>query len=237
LVEGGPYWIEYCWCGKVFRESTKSSSERDARKLLKTTMEEIKRPIFIGPSEHKLGIGDLETKVLADYRKHNRKSHKTVEFCFKPLKASLRLTELSTEGQRGTEIRGRTSGRWRRTIHCKPRIGISTKGFKLLLADGEISTVPAIRLLEGENVRSGFIQKPEFDKLLAHLSCADAQDIVEFLYNSAGDPVRRKHWRTQTRGKMFTTRTCDPLSHGVKSQSSCTGINTSAYSGRLVAPE
>ena len=36
----------------------------------------------------------------------------------------------------------------------------------MLFEAGEISTMPAIKLLSGENVRQGFIEKADFDKLL-----------------------------------------------------------------------
>jgi hypothetical protein len=87
MVESGPYWIAYCRRGKPFRESAKTTNEKEARKLLKRRLEEIKRPVYVGPSENKLGIEDLEKKIVADYEKHNRRSKQTVEFCFMPLKA------------------------------------------------------------------------------------------------------------------------------------------------------
>ena len=59
------------------------------------------------------------------------------------------------------------------------------RGFKLFLKAGEISTIPAIQLLEGENVREGFVNAGDFDKLLTRLPSDDARDIVEFLFNSA----------------------------------------------------
>jgi hypothetical protein len=87
VVESGPYWIQYCRRGNVLRESAKTTSEKEAKKFLKKRLEEIKSPVFVGPSENKLGIEDLEKKVLADYEKNNRRSKRTVEFCFKSLKA------------------------------------------------------------------------------------------------------------------------------------------------------
>jgi hypothetical protein len=87
VVETGPYWIAYCRRGKQLRESAKTTDEKKARRFLKRRLDEIKQPVFVGPSEQRLGIEDVERKVLADYDKHGRRSKKTVEFCFKPLKA------------------------------------------------------------------------------------------------------------------------------------------------------
>ena len=87
MVDRGPYWIAYCRRGKPFRESAKTLSEKAAYRFLRKRLDEIKRPTYVGPSENKLGIEDVEKKVLADYEKNNRRSKKTVGFCFKPLKA------------------------------------------------------------------------------------------------------------------------------------------------------
>jgi len=47
----------------------------------------------------------------------------------------------------------------------------------------DISAMPVITLLSGENVREGFIEKADFDKLLQNLPEED-REIVSFLYNS-----------------------------------------------------
>lgn len=47
--------------------------------------------------------------------------------------------------------------------------------------------MPKVKLLEGENVREGFLNKPEFEAVVEQLS-PDVRDVVRFLYNSA--------WRT-----------------------------------------
>jgi integrase len=81
--------------------------------------------------------------------------------------------------------------------------------FKLLQESGEVSIPPMIKLLSGENVRAGFIDKPAFDKLLDRLASDDARDIVEFLYNSAWRSREAKtlEWRDVDRdGGMVRLR-------------------------------
>jgi integrase len=57
-------------------------------------------------------------------------------------------------------------------------------GFKLLFDAREISVYPKVKLLAGENIREGFINRPDFDAIYAALP-PDVQDIVKFLYLSA----------------------------------------------------
>ena len=58
-------------------------------------------------------------------------------------------------------------------------------GFKLMLKAGDISAIPAvIELLQGENVRKGFLAPAEFVSLSAKIPDADVRDLVAFLYNA-----------------------------------------------------
>jgi integrase len=210
IVESGPYWIAYCRRGKPFRESAKTTNEKAAHKLLKRRLDEIKRPVCVGPSENKLGIEDLEKKVLADYEKNNRRSKKTVEFCFKPLKAFftfdrlIDITPSRIEQYQNARLAQKAA---RATVNRE--CAYLRRGYKLLLKAGEISTIPAIQLLEGEHIREGFINPGDFDKLLKHLPSNDARDIVEFLFNSAwrSEEAMSLKWRDVDRdGGMIRLR-------------------------------
>jgi len=57
--------------------------------------------------------------------------------------------------------------------------------------------MPAIKLLSGENVRQGFIEKADFDKLLTHLPSDDDRDIIGFLYHSGwrSGEAKSLEWR------------------------------------------
>ena len=198
VIETGPYWISYCRRGKEIRESTKTLNERSARQFLKRRLDEIKRPVFIGPSEQKLGIEDLEKKILADYEKQCRKSVKSVKFRFKRLKAFFtfdRLTDITPSRIERYQSARLAEGARRATINRE--CAYLRRGFKLLFEAGEISTMPAIKLLSGENVRQGFIEKADFDKLLTRLPSDDDRDIIGFLYHSGwrSGEAKSLEWR------------------------------------------
>jgi hypothetical protein len=69
LVRRGPvYWTAYYHRGKEHRESTRSDSETQARKLLKKRLGEIGRGRLIGPQEEKVTFEDLAADILRDYQ-------------------------------------------------------------------------------------------------------------------------------------------------------------------------
>src|SRR5262249_28537245 len=54
-----------------------------------------------------------------------------------------------------------------------------------LIEGDRLSTMPKVKLLEGENVRENFLGVADFAAVLADIKNEDTRDIVAFLYNSA----------------------------------------------------
>jgi len=185
VYKRGPVcWIYYCKRGHVFRESAHTTDEDKARKFLNRRLKEREKPTFVGPKEDRLTMDDLEAKILADYREHNRRSAATVTHCLKRVKelfAFDRLVDITTPRVAQYQKMRLSEGAERSTINRE--MAYLRRGFKLLVEAKEISEAPVIKLLEDENVREGFINKADFDNLVENLD-PQAQDIVIFLYNS-----------------------------------------------------
>jgi integrase len=184
---GAIWWIAYSRNAHEMRESSQSTEDREARKLLRRRLEELKKPEFVGPAEKKLDLEDLEQKLKADYIRHGRKSWKTVTHCLKPVKAYfgydrlLAITASRIEAYQDSRL---TKGKARATVNRE--ITYLLHGFRLLLKAHEISYVPQVKLLEGENVREGFSNRPEFEDLVSNMKGSDVtKDTVRFLYCSA----------------------------------------------------
>jgi integrase len=184
---GAIWWVAYSRNGHEMRESSQSKDERDARKLLRRRLEELKKPEFVGPAEKKLDLNDLEKKLKSDYTRHGRKSWTTVTHCLKPVKAYfgydrlLAITASRIEAYQDCRLK---EGRARATVNREVRYLLH--GFRLLFKAHEISYVPEVKLLEGENVREGFTNRPEFEELVSNMKVAEpTKDIVRFLYCSA----------------------------------------------------
>jgi hypothetical protein len=71
---GKVWWIKYSRDGKPFPESSDSTRERDARKLLRKRLGEIASGRFVGPEAEKVKVRELAEDYLNDYRVNARKS-------------------------------------------------------------------------------------------------------------------------------------------------------------------
>ena len=78
---GSMWWIAYSRNGHEYRETANTNDERKARKYLQQRLADIKKPEFVGPSEKRLDMDDLERKIEADYTRHGRRSIGTVRHC------------------------------------------------------------------------------------------------------------------------------------------------------------
>jgi integrase len=169
----------------VIRESTETADERKAELFLRKRLEQIKKPEFVGPAEKKLTLDDLEKKIEADYIRHGRRSLKTVKFCLKTVKEYFpfdRLIDIMPTKIEAYQQKRLDAGMARATVNREVRYLLH--GYRLLFDAREISYMPKVKLLEGENVREGFTNRPEFEALCESLN-DDNRDIVQFLYLSA----------------------------------------------------
>jgi integrase len=181
---GNVAWIAYSFRGQMFRESAHTSDEKVARKLLKQRLKQVERPNFVGPKEDKWILADMKARIDADYERKENRSLKTVEYCFKHLEDAfqfVRVIDIST-GRVEKYVKGRLqAGAARASVNRE--LAYLRHGFKLMVKAGDISAVPCvIELLQGENVREGFLNRPEFEAICERLR-PDVNDIVRFLYN------------------------------------------------------
>jgi integrase len=183
------FWIAYSRNGHEIRESAETTDERKAWKFLNSRVEEAKRPQFVGPAEKRLMLDDLEKKILADYERHGRRSADTVKHCLKAVKEHFEydtLLQITPQRIEAYQTARLEAGKARATVNREVRYLLH--GYRLLFDAGEISYVPKVKLLEGENVREGFVGVADFTAALAEIKNDDTRDVVEFLYSCA--------WRT-----------------------------------------
>jgi len=185
---GSTWWIAYSKSGHEFRESAHTADADKAKKFLSRRLKEREKPTFVGPKEEQLTLDDLEAKILADYEKHNRRSAATATYCLKRVKeyfAFDHLVDITT---------GRIDQYQQARLHEKAaratinrEMAYLRRGFKLLIEGEQVSRVPVIKLLEGENVRQGFIDVGDFYSVVGHLFPTvhpSIKDVLEFLYHS-----------------------------------------------------
>jgi integrase len=185
-LRGATWWIAYNFRGNEFRESAKTKDEKVAKKFLQQRLIEKKKPGFVGPKEERWTLDDMEAKISADYTKAGNRSYSTVESCFKHLKRLFpfhRVIDITSSEIDRYQTTRLTEKAARATVNRE--IAYLRRGFRLMHDAREISEVPVIKQLDGENVRQGFVNVPDFGELLEWIKSADNRDVVEFLYHSA----------------------------------------------------
>jgi integrase len=185
VFKRGRLWhIAYCRNGREFSETAATEDERKARRLLSKRLAEIQKSDFVGPSEKRLTVDDIEAAIAADYMRHNRRSLVTVKCCLKNLRKFFpyqTLLQIGEQVEKYQDYRLKECKAARSTINRE--CAYLRHGYRLLYQAKKISAVPVIRLLEGENVREGFLGVADFAATLAQIKNEDTRDIIAFLYN------------------------------------------------------
>jgi integrase len=186
---GTIWWIRYSVRGRDFRESSHSEREGIAHKLLKTRWQELGRGQFIGPSQERVTLEDLLTSLETEYEVNKRRSIGTLKGRLVHLRAAfgscravdvnegkielykqMRLAEKTTRGKKPVQPA---------TINRE--LSMLRKAFRLGVRQKRIATAPTIDLLAENNVRQGFVEPADFDKIVAALP-ERLRDFMRFAY-------------------------------------------------------
>src|SRR5438309_3539435 len=183
---GQTYWIAYYRHGKEYRESTHSTDESDATKLLKKRFGEIASRRFVGPQEERVMFEDLAKGIERDYKVRGLRSTRA---------AAGRMLHLKKAfgGMRALEItpdRIRTYQADRLDEKASPAtINRETshlaRAFRIAVKSGLLSVVPPFPdRLEESAPRQGFFEHAEYLAVRDRLTPAVYQDVLDFAYYS-----------------------------------------------------
>src|SRR5438093_7043929 len=94
------WWIQYSFRGEQHRESSGSTNEADAKRLLKKRLGEMGRGRLIGPKPERTTFADLAKMIRDDYAINGRKSAERLESSLKHLEdffALSRVPDMTTD--------------------------------------------------------------------------------------------------------------------------------------------
>lgn len=181
-LRGSVWWIRYSHNGKLVEESTHTSDEKAADKLLKAKVKAANTPLFIEPSARKVTFWDL---IDLARREALRDGNRTAVRCYgtaeNPPKEIRRLAEIFS-GKAALQVTTDDIDKYtdaRRAEGAQPatvnrELTLLRRGFKLALRKGLIPTAPYIPLRsEKGNVRKGFLEPADFDAFLDALRQRD----------------------------------------------------------------
>jgi integrase len=162
---GDVYWVKYYRHGKPFRESSKSTKEADAKRLLKKREGEISEGKMPGIYFDKVTFLELSEDFLRDYRINKKKTLKKAECSVNHLKGKFehyRAPEITTPAINAYVESRLEEGASNATINrelaaLKRMFNIGASQYP-----PKVDRVPYISMLKENNVRKGFFEHAEF---------------------------------------------------------------------------
>jgi integrase len=176
-------WIKYYENGRPVRESTGTTKDRVARRILRAREGDVERGVPIVPRMGLVTFEDATDDLLNDYKTNGRKTHdhakRRIELHLKPVFRGKRLLSITTPAIRAfvtARLAAKASpGEINRELACLKRM------FTLAVHAGKLHSKPHIPMLREDNVRRGFFEPDQFEAVRAHLP-ASLQPVVTFAY-------------------------------------------------------
>ena len=190
-LRGTTWWMRYYHAGKLVEESTGTSDEQLARRLLRQRAKRADTPLHVDPATRKVTFADLLDLVRGDAARRGNRTAKRLGTAEQPGKAVRHLSETFGDvlAMNISEDMVDKYGDARIRQGAKPatlnrELAILRHGLKLALRKGMLPRAPHVTMRVEDNTREGFVDPPEFATLLAELRQRDAcvADYVECAY-------------------------------------------------------
>jgi integrase len=164
------WWVYYNHQGKQVKESSHSTKEADAWKLLKKRHGEIAEGKPVGPDVTRTTFEDMAAMIVNDYKANGRRSLIRCEGAVGHLRGFFgqdkaaeitndRITQYVTYRQEEKASSGTVNG----------ELATLSRMFVLAIRAGKAGSKPYIAKLKLSNIRKGFFEVEQFQGLLRHL--------------------------------------------------------------------
>lgn len=184
---GSVWWIKYYRDGKPFRESTKSTKEGDAKRLLKKREGEIVEGKLPGMMFDRVTFDELAADLVTDYKHKGNRSADKLEIMLRlhlePYFGGMRARTIDTPRIKSYINQRKVDGAKNATVNRE--LAALKRMFRLAAESTppKADRVPHITMLSEDNARQGFFEHGEFlalrDALPVHL-----RGFVTFAYKT-----------------------------------------------------
>lgn len=180
---GAVYWVRYYRDGKRYEESTHSTKEGAAKRLLRLREGAIEQGVPVTPKIGRLTFDDAAKDLLTDYKVNAKQSlaHVTrrVDQHLKPTFGGRRMAGITT-----TDVRAYIDKRQKEdaaNASINRELAALKRMFSLAIQAGKLLHRPHIPMLAENNIRQGFFERSAFEAMRANLS-TDLQPVATFAY-------------------------------------------------------
>lgn len=165
------YMMKYRKHGKWITESSGLDSERKAQSLCNARETDSDRGVPVGPSVGKLTFADAEKDIVAEYATNDRESGDCLEYRLRlhlrPYFGAWKMAEITAADVRKYSKARLDAGAENGTINRE--LAILKRMFTLAVQAGKLLHAPHIPKLVEKNVRAGFFERAQFERVRALL--------------------------------------------------------------------
>ncbi len=176
-------WIKYYQGGRAVRESTGTTKETVARRVLRTREGDVEHGIPIVPKMGLITFEDASADLLNDYKVNGKGTHadakRRIELHLKPAFKGKRLISVTTTEIRAYVAARKDAGAANATVNRE--LSALKRMFTLAVQAGKIHAKPYIPMLQENNTRRGFFEREQFEAVRARLPEA-VRPVVTFAY-------------------------------------------------------
>lgn len=200
------WWIQYHRNAEKVRESSKSERKADAARLLRDRLAALAAGRPTGPAVERTTYDDMARMLEDSFVVNGRKSLKRLRGALKHLAAEFKgvLARAMDEARIGAYVRkrldeGAANGTINRELTALKRM------FNLALRAQRVARRPHVEMLAEATPRSGFVERPQYEAILAKLPAA-VRAVVAVAYLTGwrlAAEVLTRQWRHVDFGAGF----------------------------------
>lgn len=203
------WWVKYYRNGKPYRESTHKTNEKEAQDFLTQRLGEIVTGNFSGPKTERIRIDELADDLLRDYRINGKRSLDDLEarwkLHLKPFFGDLRAVDVSSDlvaryVDKRQEQKAKNATINRELAALKRMFHLGQKA-----TPPKVNRVPSFPRLAENNIRIGFLEDKQYEKLFG--SC------TENWFRALVEVGRTYGWRV---GELLSMTQVDLLSRTIR---------------------
>jgi len=176
-------WIKYYQGGRAIRESTGTTKETVARRMLRTREGDVERGIPINPQLGRVTFEDAAADLLNDYQINGKKTYNhakgRIAHHLTPVFKGKRLISITPSHVRAFVALRQAAGAANAEINRE--LALLKRMFTLAVQGGKLHAKPHIPMLQEDNIRKGFFEREQFESVRDHLP-ASIQPVVTFAY-------------------------------------------------------